>query len=329
MISSKSKDIITLSIVFTIGIAIGLLITKLKDNPKINKISESRSGGFELINPLYECNSEEAIGAIEYKVLEDEVIRYINEQKNKSDIEEVSIYFRDLNNGPWFGVNEKAIFSPASLLKLPVAITYLKHSEKDSDILNKKIKFEKAKYDSFYQLLDPKEKIQIGKEYDVNELIQKILIFSDNEALGLLKSNIDKKEITKTYRELGISLNGDEDNLTTVKDYSSIYRVLFNSSYLNTNNSIKLLELLTHVDFKEGLRKPIPENIKIANKFGERGIKGSSNVQLHDCGIVYFPEHPYLICVMTKGTDIEKQKTIIQTLSEKVYKENLRKHKLQ
>ncbi len=29
----------------------------------------------------------------------------------------ISVYFRDLNNGPWFGINEKEEFSPASLLK--------------------------------------------------------------------------------------------------------------------------------------------------------------------------------------------------------------------
>jgi len=28
-------------------------------------------------------------------------------------------------------------------------------------------------------------------------------------------------------------------------------------------------------------------------------------VQLHDCGIVYYPETPYLLCVMTKGWNFE------------------------
>ncbi len=315
-----------LFLVFISGLIIGLLIAQI-NNPKITKITESRSGGYELINPLYECNSDELIGHKQYGNLEEKLNNYINDEKANptvSGVNDISVYFRDLNNGPWIGINEKEAFSPASLLKLPVAITYFKLSEKNPDILDKKIKFEVNKYESYYQLLEPKEKIKIGEEYTVNDLIKRMLIYSDNEALGLLKSNIDEKEIATAYKELGIALN--DNDLTTVRNYSSIYRMLYNSSYLNIDNSIKLLELLTNVDFKDGLRKPIPYSIKIANKFGERGVRGSSNIQLHDCGIIYLPKHPYLLCVMTKGYDIEKQKKIIQKISDTVYKENSGKY---
>lgn len=316
----------SLIFVFAIGLIIGLSISQI-NNSKTTEITESRSGGFELINPLYECNSDEVIGHKEYGDLEGNLNNYINDQKsnpNITNINDISVYFRDLNNGPWIGINEKDAFSPASLLKLPIAITYLKLSESNPSILDKKIKFEVTKYDSYDQLLEPKEKIITGNEYTVDELIKRMLIYSDNEALGLLKNNIDEKEIADAYKELGIALN--KDDLTTVRSYSSIYRMLYNSSYLNIDNSIKLLDLLTHVDFQDGLRKPIPDSIKIANKFGERGVRGNSNIQLHDCGIIYLPKHPYLLCIMTKGSDIEKQKTIIQTISEIVYGENTEKY---
>ncbi len=39
--------------------------------------------------------------------------------------------------------------------------------------------------------------------------------------------------------------------------------------------------------------------IVIADKYGENDYDGIK--QLHDAGIVYYPESPYLLCIMTKG----------------------------
>ena len=40
------------------------------------------------------------------------------------------------------------------------------------------------------------------------------------------------------------------------------------------------------------------------------------NGQLHDCGIVYYPQHPDLLCVMTKGPDFERLDDIIRGVSQ-------------
>jgi hypothetical protein len=43
--------------------------------------------------------------------------------------------------------------------------------------------------------------------------------------------------------------------------------------------------------------------------------------QLHDCGIIYYPGNPYLLCVMTRGTDWSALEKTIQTISAMTYKE--------
>jgi len=45
----------------------------------------------------------------------------------------------------------------------------------------------------------------------------------------------------------------------------------------------------------------------------------TEGVQLHDCGIVYYPQRPYVICVMTKGRDLDVLKNVIKGISEIVY----------
>ncbi|MDQ5968539.1 MAG: beta-lactamase class [Patescibacteria group bacterium] len=51
----------------------------------------------------------------------------------------IGIYVRNLNNGPWFGINENEKYSPASMMKVPILITFLKWIEQDSLVLDKKI----------------------------------------------------------------------------------------------------------------------------------------------------------------------------------------------
>jgi len=80
----------------------------------------------------------------------------------------------------------------------------------------------------------------------------------------------------------------------------------------------KALDLLSQVEFKQGLNKNIPQNIEVAHKFGERQLQDKS-VQLHDCGIVYYPNHPYLLCIMTRGTNYNSLSNVIGQISGSIY----------
>ena len=52
-------------------------------------------------------------------------------------IRSMSIYFRNLETGDWVGINQNEDYDPASLLKVPVMILYLKHAESDPSILSR------------------------------------------------------------------------------------------------------------------------------------------------------------------------------------------------
>jgi hypothetical protein len=57
-----------------------------------------------------------------------------------------------------------------------------------------------------------------------------------------------------------------------------------------------------------------------SHKFGERKFLDSGETQFHDCGIVYLPKKPYLLCIMTRGTDLNKATKVIKNISQAVYK---------
>ena len=59
----------------------------------------------------------------------------------------------------------------------------------------------------------------------------------------------------------------------------------------------------------------------VAHKFGVRNLDAETLKQFHDCGIVYYPDHPYLICIMTRAKDLDDGIQFLREVSRRVYEE--------
>lgn len=280
------------------------------------EINERHENGFRFISPLLECQTPASYNNNLSK-LEDILNRDIEAALSRGEASHVSIYLRDLNNGPWIGINAKEKFSPASLMKVPLLISYLKLAESDPAVLDRRLAARADSGQVLPQNITPAEELTIGQEYPVSELLERMIIFSDNTAAVTLLHNIDEESLVATYENFGIEpLNGSE-NVITVRDYASFFRILYNASYLNREMSEKALSILSRSQFKNGLVAGVPESTIVAHKFGERRLTDS--LQLHDCGIIYDVPSPYLICVMTRGSDFSKMSSIIQKVSQDAF----------
>jgi beta-lactamase class A len=96
-------------------------------------------------------------------------------------------------------------------------------------------------------------------------------------------------------------------------------RVLYNASYLSREMSEKALDYLLASDYKDGLVAGLPPGTQVAHKFGEYEREDMN--QLHDCGIVYYPRHPYILSVMTRGSDKQMMADTIAEISRLIYEE--------
>lgn len=181
---------------------------------------DSCASNYSFINPRFACGHKNVIDKKGYSDLKFKLESYIEEKKSENKADVVAVWFRDLESGPTFGINDRMDFIPASLLKLPMALTYFQLAE-----------------------------------------------------------------------DLGILEPGHDLNMASVntKGYGSIFRMLYNISFLDKEMSEKLLSLLARSYFDDGLRAGVPERVVIAHKFGERYLPDGTK-QLHDCGIVYYPD---------------------------------------
>ena len=319
MIKKSKKILITVAILL-----VGIGIYAVSSNYIKGDIKCAVS--YEWINTEFRCRDPK-ISKAEYVVFKESLTNDIEAMKTEGMAEEVAVYFRDLHNGPSFGINDREKFIPASLLKVPVLMAYLKTAEENSILLTHKLVYKGIDDRSLTQMIVNENVMEIGKSYTVDELLFRMIAHSDNDALFLLWDylrvlNPQYSIIEETYASLGMINPGENISLEslTVKSYAGIFRMLYNASYLSNEYSEKALHYLSHIDYVNGLRNGIPADIHVAHKFGERYFD-SGEVQLHDCGIVYYPENPYLLCVMTKGTDFDDLAFVISTISRKVYEE--------
>lgn len=313
---------IFLGTALVVGFFLGILYKTLHQTTSTFGYKQIRINGYEYINPLIDFEDVKSADITELVNLEKELNGYTKQAYSTKDVTQISVYYKDLNSGAWIGINENQDFAPASLLKLPTVIAVLKIAESDPDILKQKFTFHKESTD-VPQNFVPSKHLEEGKEYTLDEMIERVLKYSDNEALRYVFNSISYDQLIGIYKELGIDnpYANNDSNMMNVKEYATFFRILYNASYLNKEMSTKVLKLLSESEYDNGLAKGIPNGIKIANKFGERGYTDntSEEKQLHDCGIIYTPEQPYLLCVMTKGHKFSSLETVISDISKSVF----------
>jgi beta-lactamase class A len=326
----KEKLLIVLS---TTTILLFLVVVwLLLDNNKMTdrtSITRDITAGYKLTSPILDY--EELLPGKESVIPIGVIDRKVEDLEHADNgVSHIAFYYRDLNNGQWVGLNEKEDFFPASLLKVPVLIAFLKRAEKEPEILEKKVTISSEDITAdTHQNIHSDEALISDKEYTLKEIARIMIQDSDNAAARILIRETQQNYIKSVFESIGVMFTDTttEQNVR-VKDYAGFFRVLYNASYLNRDMSELALELLSGTAYKDGLVAELPDSITVAHKFGERvishfgdGLSALDETQIHDCGIVYVPKKPYILCIMTRGSDLEVQQNAIASLSHFVYQE--------
>lgn len=291
----------------------------LDEKLKILRLNEN---GLSYTRPL--LLADQMHPAQTFSELKDKVSDLIEERIDKGDAEDVSVYFRSLNDGRWFEINETHLFNPASMLKISIMICFLKKVEKNPELLKEKIYVKGVSPD----LRDPRNKgnyLEPHQYYHYEDLLYKMICGSDNESANLLVEKITPAEFSHFYAELAIHNENmaELDYQLNVTDFSKFLRILYNSTYLSPEYSEYTLKLLTNTSYHNGINRYFQNQLTVAHKFGERIFP--EHCQVHDSGILYIKNTPVLLTVMSKG---KHQANLEQLLADigKLVKEDVEEH---
>ena len=288
--------------------------------------NRENSSQYSFINPLLFTETDKRFFP-EFNAFNNQINAYIRSAINSRRADSVSVYYRDMNSGHWTGVNEDKSYEPSSMLKVLVMISYyMKASDPLASTSVDSFLAQKLYYpgsDVTGQNYPPMNVLPAGS-YSMQDLIDDMIVNSDNVALNVLESN-DQDGFNHVYKDFRLPPvpSGDPTDYMTAKSYAVVFRTLYNSTYLPWDISEKALKLLASTTFTQGLVAGVPPGTVVSHKFGEHTNIGPNNRvmwhELHDCGIVYYDSRPYLLCVMTSGQDFSKLETVVSGISTMVY----------
>jgi beta-lactamase class A len=316
LVSARQRRIAVWTLFLALGIGIGFVAGWFIALQRIPGMRGSvvRLGGYDLISPLLACDigKEEVFNELTF--IRNNVQSTISEEKSSGRAISISVYMRLLNSSRWLEINGSEKYTPASLLKVFVMMGFLKKAESDPSLLSRRFVFAgPSSGDSVH--------LGVGISYRIDNLIREMIVNSNNDALHLLLSVVDVTAFDGIYKDLNISVPPVQDeerlNIMDPVSYSMVFRVLYGATYLNREMSERGLQLLSESVDTGGLAAQLPTGTRVAHKFGLR--RNDRSVELHDCGIIYYPEHPYLLCVMTRGTHDGDLSDVISRISKVAY----------
>lgn len=320
----SGKRLLLYGIIFVAGGLIGAFMFGRFAEPDIAYGVREDSSNYKFIHPLLFIKTPEEQAFPQYAPLKKAIEEHLAQKKGEGKVDVASVYFRNLESSQWVAINPEYEFSPASLLKVITLITFLRHSEKNPELLSSRVKVEQADESLNEMYFAPTKPARSGETHTIEALLEKTITESDNVANFILLKIIGDESVKKTHADLEFRvLDPSSNNTYTPLEYSRIFRTLYNGTYLSRTNSERALQLLSRTTFTQGIVAGVPEGTTVSHKFGTRALFSAetsaeipgATKELHDCGIVYYPGSPYFLCVMTRGDDFKDLESTIQDIS--------------
>lgn len=230
------------------------------------------------------------------------------------------IYFVYLNNAAWIGLNERDLFTAASTVKVPLAMAMFRAAETKKIDLNQKYTVEdnelNGNFGDFYKTAG-------GKEFTLRELIHIMLKYSDNTAMNALLDALGRIGIQDPLDEIYTAMGWEFNMLGQAPDYekinlktlSNMFLALYNSTFLNIEDSAEILDYLSESPFTDKIAAGVPKDITVAHKIGTASDKETFS----DCGIVYASQRHYILCLGSNGSNEDNAKKFMKDISSAVY----------
>jgi beta-lactamase class A len=236
-------------------------------------------------------------------------------------VRQMAVYFRDLNNGPWHGINENVPFPATSLMRLPYAMAIMKNAETDTGELTRRVHSTSVREPNAGTTLEPSRSRTEGQTATIGEIVERMLTGADKSTAVLSDDIMDRGIANRMFSDLGLSqsVNAPRAPLSA-RSFATFFRILFNASYLTRDSSEKILSVLARSSSRSGIVAGVPSGIAVANIYGEQvSEERGHRKESHDCGIVYYPDSPYILCIMTEGPGFEENASAIREISRGVF----------
>lgn len=225
-----------------------------------------------------------------------------------------AVAIKHLGTGEEFWYNGDTQLPSASLYKL--AVLYTAFNERERGTLDFDENFVVT-----YEIPPTEEKegrkVTVVSTLSVRDAIYQMITVSDNDSAELLLGRLGSATVNRTMKELGLTqtLVGVYDlAVTSPEDIQLLLEEVYTGEHLNPASRQEMLQILLEQAINDRLPRYLPNGTPVAHKTGELYD------MRHDAGIVYAPNGPYVIVVMSEDlVDPDQGSEAVARLSRSVY----------
>ena len=231
---------------------------------------------------------------------------------------------RCLNNNKTISINGDDIFPTASSIKIHILTQLFTLEDKGTIDLAKRVRFTQDMYGAGSGVI---HFLENEPEFTILDIAILMMLVSDNTATNMCIDLAGMQETNNLIKDLGLSktklgrkmmdpdaINRGEENISTPNELTKMMVLLYQKkpSPKVANNVLNIMSKPKSAY----LNKAIGPNTKIANKPG-----GMDKVRC-DVGIVYLPNNPYAISIMSNYgiTDSLSQESFVIELAKTAHK---------
>ncbi|MBS95665.1 MAG: serine hydrolase [SAR202 cluster bacterium] len=231
---------------------------------------------------------------------------------------------RCLNNNKTISINGDDVFPTASSIKIHILTQLFTLEDKGTIDLAKRVRFTQDMYGAGSGVI---HFLENEPEFTILDIAILMMLVSDNTATNMCIDLAGMQETNNLIKDLGLSktklgrkmmdpdaINRGEENISTPNELTKMMELLYQKkpSPKVANNVLNIMSKPKSAY----LNKAIGPNTKIANKPG-----GMDKVRC-DVGIVYLPNNPYAISIMSNYgiTDSLSQESFVIELAKTAHK---------
>ena len=228
----------------------------------------------------------------------------------------VALYYEPLNGGGGMEYNADMPMLPASVIKIPVMVEAFRCFESgELDPAATHILKDEERMPSCGCL----NRLHAGIEVTMRDLVELMIILSDNTATNILIDILGIDRINATLRSLGIEISTIRrklfdreghlrgiENTVTARDMGKLLKMMYRGELISAKASEAMLDILE----AQRLNSKFPfflksRGIAVAHKTGEDD--GITN----DVGIIY-AENPFVLCMLSNETEVPLFEQLMQ-----------------
>lgn len=229
-----------------------------------------------------------------------------------------SIVIKQLKTGEYYYLNEHREYESASLYKLWVMATVYKQIQAGKLEENEPLTADVVKLNKSFGIASDSAELSDGElDFTIGSALRQMITISHNYAALALTTKVKLSSIDSFLKQNNLRESkvgtGNSAPITTAYDIAEFLEKLFKGELGDHLNTEKMIDLLKAQQLNKKLPKYLPESALVAHKTGELGQFS------HDAGIIYTPNGPYIIVVMSKSMYPPSAEERIAEISRAVY----------